>query len=136
VLSPRNTSGPSCVLELCRGVDVAQKQADDIGIVGKFQRVGFGCGDAVADSIRVAACVKLLKAAKSGRAVLVTGGQRHRVPPKIDRRANTDAGGDNLPPRRGSDGPVPGRWKQARLTHFNPAANSQVPVLLGIFRIR
>jgi hypothetical protein len=86
------------VLELRRGVDVAQKQADDIGIVGKFQRVGFGCGDAVADSIRVAACVKLLKAAKSGRAVLVTGGQRHRVPPKIDRRANTDAGGDNLPP--------------------------------------
>jgi hypothetical protein len=55
---------------------VAEKQADDIGIVGKLQRVRFGSGNAVTHSIRVAANNKLLETAILGRARLITGGQR------------------------------------------------------------
>src|SRR5262245_13282663 len=49
------------VLELRPGEDVAEQQADDVGIVGKFERIGLGARQTVVDTAIAAARGKLLQ---------------------------------------------------------------------------
>ncbi|MGC1352062.1 MAG: hypothetical protein WA858_20175 [Xanthobacteraceae bacterium] len=70
------------VLEFGAAVDVAQKQTDDVGRVRKLKRVGFGRGNAIANTVRVAANMKLLKTTKWKQAPPLADGQHDRLPPQ------------------------------------------------------
>jgi hypothetical protein len=63
---PEEDQGPFLVvLELRFGDDVAEQEANDIGIVGELKGIGFVAGNAIANTTQHSAHTKLVEAPKS-----------------------------------------------------------------------